>query len=78
MKILLALCMMWRPATARRHSAGGRIKSLRDNEMTFEEWYEQEYGIHPDLIDDIYVIDHMAACRRGWEASRENLRSWDL
>jgi hypothetical protein len=46
--------------------------------MTFEEWYEQEYGIHPDLIDDIYAIDHMAACRRGWEASRENLRSWDL
>lgn len=38
--------------------------------MTFEEWYEQEHGTHPDLIEDIYAIDYMSASRMGWYASQ--------
>lgn len=45
--------------------------------MTFEEWFEQEFI--PSFAysnDDTYKYE--SAARRAWEASRENLRIWDL
>jgi len=40
--------------------------------MTFEEWFEQEFW---QIDEDERFVQQM---RRAWEASRENLRSWDL
>lgn len=45
--------------------------------MTFEEWFEQEFL--PQFAysnDDPYKYE--SAARQAWEASRENLRSWDI
>lgn len=43
--------------------------------MTFEEWFEQYFLFdeEDDSRADIYF-----AAKAAWEASRENLRSWDI
>lgn len=44
------------------------------NGLTFEEWFEKEYGDKPDTENDSYAQVAKAA----WEASRDNIRYWDL
>lgn len=45
--------------------------------MTFEEWFEQVFvPEHADVLDDPY--DYRLYARLAWDASRENLRSWDI
>ena len=44
--------------------------------MTFDEWFEQNFMFDDEednSRDDIYF-----AAKSAWEASRENLRIWDL
>jgi hypothetical protein len=47
--------------------------------MTFEEWYESLYGVHPNDIkinSDAYY--QLQISRIAWNGSRENLRTWDI
>jgi hypothetical protein len=47
--------------------------------MTFDEWYETTYGVSgEDCIDDTEAFYQYQVARLAWEASRENLRSWDI
>lgn len=47
--------------------------------MTFEEWYEQEYGVRPnEVLPNTDAAYQVQIAQRAWEASRENLRSWDI
>lgn len=52
--------------------------------MTFEEWFEQIFvpeftpkgkGL---VYGDDYPYKYERIARKAWEASRENLRSWDI
>lgn len=47
--------------------------------MTFDEWYNEYYGVYPDeviMYSDAYY--QMSVSRIAWEASRENLRVSDI
>lgn len=44
--------------------------------MTFDEWFEQNFLFDHD--EDALQAAIYFAAKAAWEASRENLRSWDI
>jgi hypothetical protein len=44
--------------------------------MTFEEWFEQTFC--KDYFPKGERTLYEAVARKAWEASRDNLRTWDL
>lgn len=47
--------------------------------MTFEEWYKSVYGVYPNEVLPNTDADYQVqVAQRAWDASRENLRIWDL
>ena len=46
--------------------------------MTFDEWFEQEFWQIGDFESTLAEERFVEQMRRAWEASRENLRSWDI
>jgi hypothetical protein len=46
--------------------------------MTFEEWFNEQYPEDSFSKDSPIREQWYQLCKSAWEASRENLRSWDV